>query len=227
VARVSTLVEGSSLVVVKEFFDRGLSDSLKNLVRPHPGRRAWAAAILASELGVPTPRPFALIEDDPGRSRYLVMEFLNGWRRLDDELRSRFPHPSDPAVRHQKRNLLQVVTESIRRLHDAGVSQPDILAGNIMVRETAGQWEVAFIDLDAARFGPRVRVAQRCLSLGRLDASLRPFLSAADRLRCYRDYAQGDVAMDDRSVLTRVIRVSNWRRARARWALWLATLYWR
>lgn len=203
------LGSGRGTVVVKQFLENRLWDTVKSWVRTRPALRAWRAAIQAFERGVPTAAPFALIEDPAHRSAWLVMEFLEGWTRLDLCLRDPRVRGQGPEGRAGRWKLLEAVAHAVRALHDSGVDQSDFVAGNILVREASGSWSVVFIDLDSASFRAAVSSAQRVRAMGKLDASLRPFLSRAERLRGLCAYAQGDPSCRDRSAIRRILAVSS------------------
>lgn len=202
------LSRGRQTVVVKQFVDASLWDSVKNWVRSRPARRSWRAANQALDRDIPTAAPCALIEDSSRNSAYLIMEYLEGWKRLDLYLREDLSDTGSSRGRHGRRNLLDAVAQAVRNFHDRGGDQPDFVAGNIVVRELSEGWKVAFIDLDAAVFRGRVAAGQRLRSLAKLDASLRPFLTASERLRSLRTYAGSDSMLLSRRAIHRILALS-------------------
>jgi len=208
-ALTAKLEAGERAIVVKQFVGEGLSAKLKNLVRESPARRSWRAAQQATERGILTAPPLALIEDPRGCCAYFVMELLSEWLRLDQILKREFASLQTPEQTQRKAAMLAALAAAARRFHDAGAYQGDFLAKNIFVRQDADAWRVAFIDLDAAVFRRNISVARRVRSLGRLDASLRALLSRTERLRMLQGYGQGDKALLSRKTAQQIIAVSN------------------
>ena len=155
-------------------------------------RRAWDTANGLWIRGIGTARPVAWVDVGHGlrgRESVLVSEALDGWQPLDRAL----PGCTGPA----HTSLVETLAREIRRMHEAGVSNRDLKAQNILVRYDAARWRTALVDMVGIRRhrGP-VRLARRMQDLMRLAFSWSGVgvsgqakgLAPADRLRFLKTY---------------------------------------
>jgi hypothetical protein len=147
-------------------------------------------------LGIEAPRPLAASSRPAGRSEFLITELISGARPLRDLLWMG-PEPlDDPGLR---RRLLEGVGAWLRGLHEAGVWQRDMKAGNVLATHPKeGPERFVLIDIDGVRIlrGPlgesrRVRNLAQILDLPRrLDEEAATGLLAG--------YAGGDASLRER-----------------------------
>lgn len=138
---------GNRDVFFKRYNCLGLGYRLKNMFRPSRALKSWRAGWKFLELGVPTPKPLACLEERRyrllGRSYVLfeqidnAISLLDAWADFDGE---------------QRRNLLLSLGTEIGRLHKLGLIHGDLNWRNILVQKTRSGTEIFFVDLDGSRF---------------------------------------------------------------------------
>jgi hypothetical protein len=130
------------------------------LLRGTRQRRAWVRANALLVRGIRTARPLAWLDVRHGlrgREGIFVAEALDGWRSLDAALAEPgLPaHPGAPGLVRAsgpaRRVLIETVAREVRRLHDAGLSNRDLKAQNILVRYDGRAWRTAFVDMTGLR----------------------------------------------------------------------------
>ena len=158
-------------------------------------RREIDALEAAAAAGVATARAVAAVRRGGivGYRAWLVTEETTGARDLLERLRERAAGvPFDP------RGPIEAVGRALRRLHDAGVSVPDLHVKNVLVPDARPD-EPVLIDFDGARVLARpmpesVRIAQ----LFRFDRSLDKAarrgarITRVERARLVRGYLDGE-----------------------------------
>jgi hypothetical protein len=101
--------------------------------------------------------------------------------------------PAERTTVRAKRGILHAVGREVARLHGAGVVAGDLVPANVWIALADGEPRIAFLDHDRTRVGPRPpapwRRARR--NLVQLNRIVLRGVSAADRLRVYRAYADG------------------------------------
>jgi tRNA A-37 threonylcarbamoyl transferase component Bud32 len=138
---------GNRDVFFKRYNCLGLGYRLKNMFRPSRALKSWRAGWKFLELGVPTPKPLACLEERLfrllGRS-YILFEqidnatsLLDAWADFDGE---------------QRRDLLQSLGSEIGRMHRLGLIHGDLNWRNIMVQRTPSGPKFYFVDLDGSKF---------------------------------------------------------------------------
>jgi tRNA A-37 threonylcarbamoyl transferase component Bud32 len=115
-------------VVVKRYNHVSFVHSLRHSIKGSRARRSWRNGRRLLELGIPTPRPLAYIDEHRGlllwRS-YLVTEYVDG-RRLSELLEDRdVPHGA-------KRRIISQVLRIIHRLSVHGINHGDMKHTNIL-----------------------------------------------------------------------------------------------
>lgn len=148
---------GDRDVFFKRYNCLGVGYRIKNIFRASRALKSWRAGWKFLELGVPTPKPLACLEERRyrllGRS-YVLFEqidnstsLLDAWADFDGE---------------QRRNLLQSLGSEIGRMHRLGLVHGDLNWRNILVRQAVAGTEVFLVDLDGSRFVGKVsQVAAR------------------------------------------------------------------
>jgi len=128
-------------LVVKRYNHVGLLHSLRHTLKGSRAGRGWINGQRLLEMGIPTPRPIAYIDEFRGpllwRS-YLVTEFADG-RRLNEVLEDR------DVPEGAKRRLIHQVLKLIQRLSLHGVNHGDTKHTNILCVEG----RVVLTDLDS------------------------------------------------------------------------------
>lgn len=155
-------------------------------------RRAWRRANALLVRGLRTARPLIWVDAGRGlrgREGVMASEALADWRTVDAVL------PDECGARHLK--LVATVAREVRRLHEAGMSNRDLKAQNILVRYSGDRWQVAFVDMAGMRLHRRsVGRSRRMQNLMRLAFSWSGVgvsgqakgLARTDRLRFLKTY---------------------------------------
>jgi tRNA A-37 threonylcarbamoyl transferase component Bud32 len=116
---------------------------LKNLFRNSRALKSWWAGWKFLELGLPTPRPIACLEERRlrllGRS-YLLFELLDGAQSLLDRWAG--------LSAEGRRDVLSLLGSEIGNMHRRGLLHGDLNWRNVLVREISRSLEVYFVDLD-------------------------------------------------------------------------------
>jgi len=133
------------------FFKRynclGFGYQVKSIFRHSRALKSWLAGWKWLELGLPTPRPIACMEERClrllGRS-YLLFESIAGahslldvWKNLDGP---------------RQQEVLTLLGTEIGMMHRHGLLHGDLNWRNILIRDISGSLEVHFVDLDGCRF---------------------------------------------------------------------------
>jgi tRNA A-37 threonylcarbamoyl transferase component Bud32 len=166
----------------------GLRSRLGAFFRGTRARAAWLAARALEVRGLPAPRVFALVEARalgvvPARS-YLLMEHLGGTTMVHVYLMETLKQGHARKRQALARELGRVVA----RLHARGLVHRDLAVQNVLLRETAGGFDLFFVDLDEVRVRePSEKDALRALVQ---IADLPPAASRSDKLRGFRAYLE-------------------------------------
>lgn len=182
-ATVAKVALGSASVVIKRYNIKNACHALGRGLRTSRAMRSWKNAHRLKLLGIPTPRPLAVIEERWGfvrRRAFFVMAFLPG-ETIDQALRSRLvDEPSGTAVLDRLERLLA-------QLAAARISHGDFKASNFIW--SAGT--LYLLDLDGMRVHRRRSAFHRAFrrDLLRLQRNWRdvptlrgPIAAMADRL---------------------------------------------
>jgi tRNA A-37 threonylcarbamoyl transferase component Bud32 len=147
-----------------------------------------------ADRGVPTVEPLAC-----GRmggfwppASHLITRALDATTPLDDYL---LVHP--PQLPEGRRRLAVALAKFMAKLHDAGVTHPDLHPGNLLVRDRGDGLEFFLIDVHDVRLGPPLDRAARRANLTMLNRWFQIRASRADRLRFWRAYAGPDGSPED------------------------------
>lgn len=166
------LADGRELpCVVKQFSHGSVRSRLDRVRRGSKAERSWRAALQLATAGFDTPRAVAWIEstaadgpawfvcaliEDAIEARYLLRAARAGSATTD------FPQfPLD--------EFLDGCAGLARRLHEGRIWFRDFTSGNVLLRREAdGTLRLWLVDLNRARFGPRLSTSERCRDLARM-----------------------------------------------------------
>ncbi len=163
---------GAYLKVIRT---RGAARRLRSLFWGDQAWREWTSAQELHGRRLPVPRPLAY-GGGGGNTLYLC-ETLAGARTLPELLASL---PTATGI-HARLGAF------VARLHDAGVSHPDLHISNILFSGPDGTPHL--LDLHTARIRRKVRTRRRAKEIGVLLGSLG-WMTATDRLRIALGYAR-------------------------------------
>ncbi len=152
-------------VVVKAFPNRGLYKRLVYRWRSSKARRSLDNALRLQQLGLPTPRPLAAIEQRRGgvllRSFY-VCAWCNAGSQVREALKRRdFP---------RRRMHLYRVGALVARLHAAGVVHRDLSPGNILIHRRGPGFCYPLLDLNRMHFAAPPDLATAMANLAGLES---------------------------------------------------------
>ncbi|MDY0268752.1 lipopolysaccharide kinase InaA family protein [Trichloromonas sp.] len=137
---------GRSLFL-KRYNCLGVGYRIKNIFRASRALKSWRAGWQFLELGVPTPKPLACLEERRfrllGRSYVLFEQIDNAVSLLD-------AWPTFTGER--RRNMLGKLGGLIGRMHRLGLVHGDLNWRNILVRQRLSGTEAFLVDLDGSRF---------------------------------------------------------------------------
>jgi heptosyltransferase-1 len=164
--------------------------AVKEVERRKRGRYAWEGAHGWLAAGLPTPRPFILVEPVSGPVRF-ISEWMEGAEPAPAWVESCLAKGAPPAWR---RSVSWQLGRFVRRIHDYGVYHADLKAGNLLALE-GGEGRIAWsvLDLDRVDFhkGP-VPVRKALYNLAQLNAAFAGLVTRTDRLRAFLAYAARD-----------------------------------
>lgn len=131
---------GSREVVIKRYNIKGIRHWLTRFWRPSRAWHSWLAGWRLNFLGIPTPKPLAMLEQRIGplrRKAWLITEYCPGQNLLEQlgEAGDNLPDPS----------VAEAMLRTFNQLAEARISHGDFKATNLLW--DSGQ--VSLIDLDA------------------------------------------------------------------------------
>ena len=134
-------------------------------------RCEWENTNLLLSNGVDTYRPSCYGERTKWgieKESFSITEELAG-QCLTDFISANWPQLTQP----QKEEIVAGMAKAIRRIHDAGISLPDLYVWHIFIKqsENSSRWEFAFIDLHRMSHNVTCRNKQ-IRNLGALDHSM-------------------------------------------------------
>jgi len=184
---------GIGRVFVKRHNNRGLRYALRYLFRRARAFRAWQAAWLLEQLGVPTPRTLAAIA-------FRQTFILQGSYLIQEEIPD-MVHPAEAVAALAKRPdafaaFLADALKHLSLMHDCGITHGDLKFSNIYCKAASdGQPAFAgFIDLDAIRARKRsLPDSLRIAELSRLASSFL-IISAQQGCAVEREKTAGLIA---------------------------------
>ncbi|MBO0699042.1 MAG: hypothetical protein J2P46_11655 [Zavarzinella sp.] len=122
----------------------------------------------------------------------LITRALDGTVPLDEYLAH---HP--PATPAERRCITRALAEYMARLHDAGVTHPDLHPGNLLVRRESGAIRFFLIDLHDLELGRPLDRPARLANLVLLNRWFQFRATRADRLRFWRAYSGPTASLED------------------------------
>ncbi|MBI1827622.1 MAG: phosphotransferase [Planctomycetes bacterium] len=185
-------ISGHLEVFVKVFDDPGsFSDLLKVMLAVSPAERERASANAAYARGIPVAKCLAIgCERGIHGRRILISESIADAVPLSQAwLHAISPRASGQVSNWNRRQLIQCVAELFATAHENGFSHSDAHPENILVRQTANQYEAYFIDFSSADVGwfPH-SVEKGAFDLAQINQWGQRNTSAAERMQFLRHY---------------------------------------
>ncbi len=138
---VKSVIVAGECYVLKRYNPKGIVYELSHTGQHSRARKSWLNAHLLRFMGINTPEPVALIEQQPAlgqRCSYFICKFQPGqtsWDFFCDE-----QHCSD-----YKRQCAQQLLTILQRLNDYAITHGDLKGSNFLIHEH----RVSLLDLDA------------------------------------------------------------------------------
>jgi heptose I phosphotransferase len=210
---------------LKRFTKPPAKDTLFQWLR---GRRArtharleWEAIRALEAAGIGAPEVAAVGEASGGGLRkpsFLLTVGLEDRVALDAFLER---GDYDALDRSGKRAFVRALAQTVRRMHDAGITHPDLYAWHVFVRREEGGWSFALIDLHRAVVKGRVSLFDAVRDLTGLHLTAHPAsIGRPDRVRFLRAYFGGGRLRPagkrlGRKILARAKRIASRKRFRS------------
>ena len=171
--------------------------ALKDWFRPSKAANVLRMSERLSDLGFLVPRVLAIGEERGGRG-WCATAALGGEpiatriAALSAAQNDALGGARDTATLRAKRGLLAALGREVARLHRAGVVAGDLVPANVWIALADADLRVAFLDHDRTRVGAAPASWRRARrNLVQLNRVVLAGVTAADRLRVYRAYAEG------------------------------------
>lgn len=177
---------------IKEFKYPTLLYNLRSSITRSRALKSWIGAQGLRVRGFLTPEPFALFQERKYgilQRSILISEFLEGIEELNDYILKNFDNPLNDQKKLKKKRFIDAFSNELKRLHSKGIYHPDLKSNNILVRETNGNWQFFFIDLDCIKFKKILSPNKIIKNLSQINASVADCITVSDRLRFFRIYA--------------------------------------
>ncbi|MFA5773675.1 MAG: lipopolysaccharide kinase InaA family protein [Candidatus Paceibacterota bacterium] len=164
-------------------------------------------------------------------NQYVMDTFASPYATIHNKAPKNAEDPIAPQEKNfahfaAKKEFIRDFALAIRRLHHKGVFHCDLKTNNVLVKEISGltnstqqnplnprfpNWEFYFIDLDRVKFRRVVPWRERIKNLAQLNAAMPAVMTRSDRLRFFRYYACGELAIKtnkERRILAEVMRIT-------------------
>lgn len=133
-------------------------------------QKSWENACHLIKNGVGTPLPVAIVEKNDGLrviESYFITNYVVETYTMTEELGRLFE--KDPLCK-KFMNLLQIVADNIKLMHDSGIQHRDLGNQNILLqRKGTDDWQnFNIIDLNRAKIFPQLSMKQRAKDLSRV-----------------------------------------------------------
>jgi hypothetical protein len=180
-------------VFAKLFFDRGLGDSVRSLLRRLPERREWRAGRYAAEFGIGCVRYLAYLQPAgrPTRLRaVLISQAAPNAVPLTDEWERVASIPDESTRLTQVDHLSVLVARLTAAAHQKQFLHRDTHPQNILICRDEGRApvEAVYTDPHRARIGRRVSDRRAAAHLAELQQWFRTRASVEQRLRFLETY---------------------------------------
>ncbi|HNR13893.1 MAG TPA: lipopolysaccharide kinase InaA family protein [Thermodesulfobacteriota bacterium] len=183
----TTGIPSCSSLCIKEYAARQWSSRLKTAAGYSKAKIAWNNALRLKLRSIPTPEPFALVEQKRGLLSHwslLISEDLSRFPRVDYYILDAYHHRAPSAdLFVTKRRFIESFAAAIRSLHDKKIYLGDLKAPNILVERALQEWVFYFVDTDRVTFEQPVSLRRIVKNFAQLHTSIPWCMTRTDRLR--------------------------------------------
>jgi tRNA A-37 threonylcarbamoyl transferase component Bud32 len=169
--------DGQALFI-KKFKVRDWKERLKYLILPSRAMREWDVSRAFRTIGVEIPTPVGVMERRRRgfmEESLYISEAIEDAQPLMDFFKERFGEEEE-----ERRRIVRLLGDTVRRIHDGGLFHADLHAGNFLIRKN-GEGELYLIDLHSARVRKRLSQRQRLWNIAQLFYSLHGLLNRGDK----------------------------------------------
>lgn len=173
--------DGQALFI-KKFRIKNWRERLKYLVLPSRAMKEWDVSLALRQKEMEIPKPLGAME----RRRWgfleeslYISEAIEDAQPLIDFFVDRFGEGSSKGDGEKKR-LVATLGRTVRRLHDGGLFQADMHAGNFLINK-GGDGALHLIDLHRAQIRKSLSRRQRLWNIAQLFYSLNSVLDQGDK----------------------------------------------
>lgn len=200
-------------VYVKQYPVAGWRAWLRQWLRPSKARLEWQRTLAAAARTIPTVEPLALGEAKD-RTSFLITAEWSDAQTLDAFFIAHQPLASC----RLRRRFIAHLGGFLAHLHNMGLRHRDLHAGNILVRQKAGDWELALIDLFAVTLGPALRREERLSNLALFGNWFWQRTSPTDRLCFFRAYLRRQARSGLQRADAKDVEQRTWKQHLAVWS---------
>jgi tRNA A-37 threonylcarbamoyl transferase component Bud32 len=199
---VSILGDGEKRVCLKHFLYPKRLSRLWERIRRSKGLKAWIAGNGLITRGIPSLKPFALVEkrDWLGlRESFFLMEASETGQELDRYLFRGFRDLKG------KRLFIKAFAQWLSHLHKMDLYHQDMKTCNVLVSENDPTWNFYLLDLDDVRLDEKVDEKKLFRNLLQLNASTPKIMTKTDRLRFFHQYLiHRPISLNDERLIRQV-----------------------
>ncbi len=166
---------------IKKFKAKNWRKRAKYLLLPSRAKKEWHVSRAFQMKGVQIPAPIGVIERRQWgflEESLYVSEAIEGAQSLMDYFKERLAGADSKG--EEKRRVLSLLGNTVRRIHDGGLFHADLHAGNFLIRRS-GAGPLHLIDLHSARRRKTLSQRRRLWNIAQLFYSLHPFLDQEDK----------------------------------------------
>ena len=167
---------------VKKFRVKNWKERLRYLLLPSKAMKEWNVSLGFRTKGVRIPAPVGVME----RRRWgflkeslYISEAIEDTQTLMDFFVERFGG-GDLEGREDKRGIVRLLGDTVRRFHDGGLFHADLQAGNFLIKKREDR-ELYVIDLHRARVRKNLSGRQRLWDIAKFFYSLNSMLDQGDK----------------------------------------------
>ncbi|NWG01486.1 MAG: hypothetical protein HXY44_01360 [Syntrophaceae bacterium] len=206
---VSIADDEGERICLKQFCYPHLWGRLKEHFRHSKGRQAWVAANGMRSRGLPTLKPFALVEKKSWwgmEESLLFMEVLTNGLEMDRYLLKGFDDLN------QKRFFIKAFAHWLGALHKINVYHKDMKTCNILVSERGGTWVFHLLDFEDIRLNEKMNQKRLFRNFLQLNTSTPQVITKLDRYQFLMEYLRLNPVIKDKKDFIRKLMNESRRR---------------
>jgi tRNA A-37 threonylcarbamoyl transferase component Bud32 len=195
---------------IKRYRVNNWKERFKYLLWPSKAKKEWDVSLAFRAQGVQIPPPVGMME----RRRWgfleeslYISEAIEDTQPLLDFFRERFSE-KDSESQEEKRRIIRLLGEIVRRIHVGGLFHGDLHAGNFLIRESE-EGVLYLTDLHRARMGKALSQKRRLWNIAQIFYSLNSLLDRGDKGIFLEAYGGNEPSpFTSQSLLMRVERLA-------------------